>query len=489
MRYTISALVAVALSSSVRADILDVPQEFPTIQTAIVASKPGDLVIVAPGVYNEQIDFLGKAISVIGSGSATATVIDASGLVGWNDAPFYAVVRFINGEGPGSVLQGFTITGHSNSSSLSAPVYSLGTPTLVGCHIVNNTGLSAGGFFGDGTLSGCLIDNNRSGGAGGGVRGPAKLYDCTISRCRTTSSNGGGIYAELGSRAVRCIIVDNSAAGDGHSAGGVFGPAELIDCLVARNEGDEFGGQNTAGSSAVEGALLMDGCTVTENVFLRSFGPSGYAVKNVATIVDSIIWNNDEDLGEVFDSPTTYSCVDGGAAGVGNIALDPLFANTLTQDYTLQRTSPCVDAGDPASALDPDGTPADMGAFFVPQFAANWQFRFGTTFNLDYVPQGRPVLGSTWQADVAAGPGMSLTVILAYGLPSSPIPSPYGEILVDLTSGRVFQDIATPQAGTSSHSIAIPNDPALIGVAIYTQAVQLGGPVTLTNAVDLLLGL
>jgi hypothetical protein len=49
---------------------------------------------------------------------------------------------------------------------------------------------------------------------------------------------------------------------------------------------------------------------------------------------------------------------------VGNINEDPLFVDRAAGDYRLTALSPCVDAGDPASELDPDGTRADMGAFY-----------------------------------------------------------------------------------------------------------------------------
>ena len=49
--------------------------------------------------------------------------------------------------------------------------------------------------------------------------------------------------------------------------------------------------------------------------------------------------------------------------GEGNISEDPQF----NDDYTLQSTSPCLDTGDPNSPLDPDGTTADMGAYYFHQ--------------------------------------------------------------------------------------------------------------------------
>ena len=50
-----------------------------------------------------------------------------------------------------------------------------------------------------------------------------------------------------------------------------------------------------------------------------------------------------------------------------NNDINPLFVNSENEDFTLQPTSPCIDTGDPNSELDPDGTRADMGAFYYDQ--------------------------------------------------------------------------------------------------------------------------
>jgi hypothetical protein len=52
--------------------------------------------------------------------------------------------------------------------------------------------------------------------------------------------------------------------------------------------------------------------------------------------------------------------------GTGNFTADPLFLNIAT-NFHLAIESPCVDAGDPTSALDPDWTRADVGAYRVYQ--------------------------------------------------------------------------------------------------------------------------
>ncbi len=50
-----------------------------------------------------------------------------------------------------------------------------------------------------------------------------------------------------------------------------------------------------------------------------------------------------------------------------NIYDNPLMVNPSAGNYHLQEGSPCIDAGDPASPLDPDGTVADIGAIHFPQ--------------------------------------------------------------------------------------------------------------------------
>ena len=47
-----------------------------------------------------------------------------------------------------------------------------------------------------------------------------------------------------------------------------------------------------------------------------------------------------------------------------NIQTDPLFVHIDTLDFRLLPDSPCIDAGDPDSPEDPDGTRADIGAYW-----------------------------------------------------------------------------------------------------------------------------
>ena len=51
----------------------------------------------------------------------------------------------------------------------------------------------------------------------------------------------------------------------------------------------------------------------------------------------------------------------------GNLDEDPQFVDLSSADYHLLSDSPCIDSGDPESALDPDGTIADIGALYFHQ--------------------------------------------------------------------------------------------------------------------------
>ncbi len=90
-------------------------QTYTTIQSGINAANTGDTVLVAPGTYYENIDFLGKAITITSSAGPATTIID--GRRGQNPA-----VVFRNGETSSSVLNGFTIqnggfSGHPQPST------------------------------------------------------------------------------------------------------------------------------------------------------------------------------------------------------------------------------------------------------------------------------------------------------------------------------------------------------------------------------------
>jgi hypothetical protein len=130
---------------------IHVPADVSTIQGAIQSASNGDTILVASGTYRENIDFLGKAITVEGA-SAAATILQGGSAPG-------AVVKFTSGEGRSSVLSNFTIQGGVPAGVPDAGgilIYRA-SPTIENNIIQNNTGCGIGGFDSSPLIAGNLI--------------------------------------------------------------------------------------------------------------------------------------------------------------------------------------------------------------------------------------------------------------------------------------------------------------------------------------------
>ena len=63
-------------------------------------------------------------------------------------------------------------------------------------------------------------------------------------------------------------------------------------------------------------------------------------------LTNSIIWGNNPTQIQGFGTPTiTYSDIQGGWNGEGNIDADPLFFNPDSSEFTLAENSPCIGTG------------------------------------------------------------------------------------------------------------------------------------------------
>ncbi|MBN2375409.1 MAG: right-handed parallel beta-helix repeat-containing protein [Sedimentisphaerales bacterium] len=118
LKFALLLIISAAAVGSDAENQLFVPSlDYPTIQSAIDDASAGDEVIVAEGTYLENINFLGKAITVRSSepndpNVVQNTIIDGSAP---DDPNFGSVVIFGSGEGQNSILEGFTITGGTGS--------------------------------------------------------------------------------------------------------------------------------------------------------------------------------------------------------------------------------------------------------------------------------------------------------------------------------------------------------------------------------------
>ncbi|MFQ6041923.1 MAG: right-handed parallel beta-helix repeat-containing protein [Candidatus Poribacteria bacterium] len=140
----------------------------------------------------------------------------------------------------------------------------------------------------------------------------------------------------------------------------------ITNCIISGNTAT--GGSSGGGISCWDSSPTITNCTISGNTATLGGGIVCF-FSSFPTITNCILWNDSPD--EIYggNPVVTYSDVQGGWLGEGNIDADPLFVDPENRDYHLQAGSPCIDAGDPNSPKDPDGTRADMGAFYFDQSA------------------------------------------------------------------------------------------------------------------------
>lgn len=157
----------------------------------------------------------------------------------------------------------------------------------------------------------------------------------TISRCIIRDNGKHGIYCREGAPTIsHCIIRDNADRG----IAGYTSKAVIENNWIYNNNVGVYSGRR----GYVKGEEKIANNTIVNNT---SYGihRTGYGTK--ATVTNCIVWGNGLGIRSGFS--VTYSCVQGGYSGEGNINTDPNFVDPNSSDYHLSLDSPCVNAGDP----------------------------------------------------------------------------------------------------------------------------------------------
>ena len=394
-------------------NIINVPADYPAIQSAINAANSGDTVLVAPGTYVENINFNGKAIIVTSSNGPAATIVDGN----HNGT----VVTFNHSETLSSVLNGFTIrngfldggagagiaitfasptitsnviTGNHSAVAIGIYVY-LGSPLISNNTITSNdpTGAGGGGLGGGGIaifgttdtqIINNTITNNTGGGEGGGISvlGSALIRDNLITG-NSTYNDGGGISVDSeGLTVVSDNIVANNHVGGGGSGGGLY--------IYARSDGPVTVTNNTFvanaafdGSSGIFTSGSAQYANLTNNIVVAATNQTAVSCDTIRSSVSAVFAYND--VYSATGIPWTASC--DFTSNPGNISTDPLFVDP-NGNFHLQSGSPVLDAGsNSASGLpstDFDGSPrivdgnrdgnavVDLGAYELQPTTITW---------------------------------------------------------------------------------------------------------------------
>ena len=335
-------VLLLALVSTAAGTTRYVPGDYSSIQDAIdAAATSGDEIEVAPGTYNEAINFNGKAIRLYSADGRDATTIDATGLGS-------SVVTCNSDEGADTMLDGFTIKG--------------------GGYVVNGGGMCNIGS--SPTVKNCIFTSNRASRGGGMLNqnGNPTVTNCIFAT--NWGEYGGGMYNAYGSNSTvtNCTFEDNDAPwyGGGMLNGYDSNPT-VTNCTFTSNWGNYGGGMANGLSNPT-----VTNCTFSNN-YCTTIGNGMYNSTSNPTVTNCILWGyNPPQIANVDSTATvTYSDVQGGWTGTGNINEDPMFADA---DGRLLPASLCIDAGNDAAVpsgvtTDLDGNPriqglcVDMGAF------------------------------------------------------------------------------------------------------------------------------
>jgi len=255
--------------------------------------------------------FRGKDVWVKSIEGPQLTIIDGSNPSHPDTA---SCVYFVSGEGRGAIIDGFTLT--------------------------SGGGVSRGdwGFYGGGVYSD---------GASPTIRNNIMIGNYPGSQNNPWDTSGGGTYSFYGSPLIeRNLIVGHSTSYIGGGIGISFCYADIINNTIVGNRTGSGGGISF---------WRYTGSTVKNNIIVMNhFGGGIWAGAEDPGLSYNDVWHN--------YSGDYWECF----AGAGDISEDPLFVIGHL-DFRLRENSPCIDAGDPDSPPDPDGTRADMGAYYFHQ--------------------------------------------------------------------------------------------------------------------------
>ncbi len=238
----------------------------------------------------------------------------------------------------------------NNYAKEGAAIHSNGIINLAYCNFINNESEENGGavrFGGSGniTVNNCLFTGNRAGNNGGAISSNGKMLVDNTRFTENVSANG-------------TVYIENPYT------------ADFNNCSFYKNISDNnpvvLHGHTTLRNSVVYGNIQL----ATEPLTLGS------------NIYNSIVWNNGFRLAEIYRREGIYgnsevnlisfSNIQGGFEGEGNLDLDPGFVDPENGDFRLSCESPLINMGSNqyASGIpDAYGTPrimagrVDMGAY------------------------------------------------------------------------------------------------------------------------------
>jgi hypothetical protein len=364
-----------------------VPDDAPTIADAVALARPGDTVLLQPGIYTESV--------VV---SADLTIAASPGVVWRADGAAAAAVT------GGATLQltGITFDGRGAQRALEvAPAASAvasdcvffdgagplggairadqaGALWLVDSSFLGNAAAGDGGHvWAWGVESLVVVRSLFLGGVAGGAGGAIRADDgATLDISDSwfldhrAGTAGGALSVSLQPLLLqRSLLCGNQAGADGGGVHVALSDADLTADLIVGNAARSGGGLYASISNVTTTNLHLVGNFGTADGTAVAAGLAEHHARNDLVAFN---WGGWAAYG-VLGGDVQYSLFfdndggDGAGLGVGTVLDDPLLAGWAGGScdpaaLVPDPAGPTVDAGDP-TLLDADGTVADIGAF------------------------------------------------------------------------------------------------------------------------------
>jgi predicted outer membrane repeat protein len=390
----------------------------------------------SPADVREKTFLLKSGVLIYGGFAGTETLLNQrnvivnetilSGNIGdvFNSADNCYHVTYANNVTAATRLDGFTVregnadgTGSTYSGSGGGLLNDKGQNylTISNCNFSANTALSGAGILNSvGALGNCspnIINcsfslNNATGiGSGGGAisnNGYNGTSNTIIDKCRFIDNfgyNGGAVDFNAGATGSSAVTITNSLfLNNSASTGGALKitsfndislSAIITNCVFVSNTASNAGGAIYYGFSAGSLATTITNCSFLGNFAGTNSGGVLYVGGSVVSpnpiIKNCIAWDNSSSFDFFAGNNVTvsYSCIQSGFPGTGNISSNPFFVNAADPDgadniwgttddgLRVMPISESLDKGtltgapgtDITGGTRPQGAGIDMGAY------------------------------------------------------------------------------------------------------------------------------
>lgn len=473
------------------------------LQATLTASSDGDFIYVAAGTYQSASGsyfVMKNGVKLLGGFPASGNPVLTD-----RNRDNHPTVLLGNGErvlynnfniGNTTVIDGFTIRGGTTAGT-GGGIYDVSgaLPQIRNCLFENNQAGGAGGAFyhagGSITLSNCTFRNNSApgtSGQGGAVyltSASAIRFDNCWFTGNTATKTGGAISATTLSSLTleNCRFTANQTTATSNDAAGgaiflqgvVSSNSRFTNCLFTGN----ISRLGPALRSYSLPALSIGNCTFSGNTANgTTYVPKGALVPDgfsTMTITNSILYGNTAGVtpsGPANAVTYSYSLIQGGASGTGNLAgsPDPLFVNPVpdheTGDYSLRPCSPAIDKG--SNANIPSGVTTDL--------EGNTRIQYGTVDLGAYetesasVPPADPATAELpgWLGQSVQFQTINATTYYLGDDCSSLIASVTSTGFSGLTTARVWVEPEQPSEFVARHYEITPRDNAGSATGLVT---------------------